>query len=83
MACAGGDGRRARLALRFSRVAAGLYEHALAFAQRFTLPSVYDALYAVLAQRGGVELWTADQRLLSALGAGAPWVHAPATDPVP
>ncbi len=54
----------------------GLYERALAFAQLHGLPSIYDALYVVLAQLLGAELWTADQRLLTAVGGAAPWVRA-------
>ncbi|HZQ38120.1 MAG TPA: type II toxin-antitoxin system VapC family toxin [Dehalococcoidia bacterium] len=53
----------------------GLYERALDFAANHSLPTVYDALYVALAQQLGAELWTADQRLLSALGGAAPWVH--------
>ena len=32
---------------------------------------------------GGVDLWTADQRLLNALGTAAPWVRALSTYPSP
>lgn len=60
----------------------GLYERAFAFARLRALPSLYDALYVVLAQLGGTELWTADERLIAALGSSAPWVHALATYPI-
>lgn len=53
----------------------GLYERALAFAAAHGLPSLYDSLYVVLAQLLGVELWTADRRLLDALGGSSPWVR--------
>jgi predicted nucleic acid-binding protein len=52
-----------------------LYERAFDLAQALNLPSLYDALYVVAAQLLGVELWTADRRLLTALGPAAPWVH--------
>ena len=48
---------------------------AYAFAGAHGLPAVYDALYVVLAQRLGAELWTADQRLLGVVGVAAPWVR--------
>jgi predicted nucleic acid-binding protein len=51
-----------------------LYRGAFTFAQAQGLPAVYDSLYVVLAQLAGVELWTADQRLLAALAGRAPWV---------
>ena len=54
----------------------GLYEHAFDFANRVGLPSIYDSLYVVLAQMLGAELWTADARLLAAVGAHAPWVRS-------
>ncbi len=53
-----------------------LYPRAFAFAGAHGLPSVYDAMYVVLAQTLGSELWTADQRLLSAIGQAAPWVRS-------
>jgi predicted nucleic acid-binding protein len=51
-----------------------LYVRTLAFAHTHGLARTYDAVYVVLAQLLGVELWTADQHLLNALGAAAPWV---------
>ncbi|MBI3973521.1 MAG: type II toxin-antitoxin system VapC family toxin [Chloroflexi bacterium] len=53
----------------------GIYERALAFAASNQIRSVYDCIYVVTAQRLGVELWTADQNLLNALGSAAPWVR--------
>lgn len=52
-----------------------LLRRAFAFAADHRLPSVYDSLYVTLAQMLGVELWTADGRLLDALGDAAPWVR--------
>jgi predicted nucleic acid-binding protein len=53
----------------------GLYERALDVAATHGLPSLYDALHVALAQMLGAELWTADRRLLGALGTAAPWVR--------
>ena len=52
-----------------------LYRQAFIFARDLALPSIYDSLYVVLAQLESVELWTADRRLLNALGGAAPWVR--------
>jgi len=60
----------------------GIYGHALDFATAHRLPSVYDAIYVVLAQMLGAELWTADQRLLTALNSAAPWVRDIASYPL-
>lgn len=54
---------------------ASLYDTAFQFSSANRLPSVYDALYVVLAQMLGAELWTADQRLLTTLHGAAPWVR--------
>lgn len=53
----------------------GLYGQALTFARSNRLPATYDSLYVVLAQILGIELWTADERLLNAIRAKAPWVR--------
>ncbi len=53
---------------------AGLSERALALADRYQLPAVYDAHYIALAQLLGCVLWTNDQRLLRALGGKMPFV---------
>lgn len=54
---------------------ADLYWQAFTFAQTHALAAIYDSLYVVLAQLLEVELWTADERLLRALGDAAPWVR--------
>lgn len=48
---------------------------ALAFTQLHGLRAVYDSIYVVLARQLGADLWTADTRLLNALGGAAPWVR--------
>ena len=53
----------------------GLYAEALRAGRTFALPSLYDALYVALARLLGCKLWTADRRLLTALGDRAPWVR--------
>lgn len=52
-----------------------LYTATLAFAASHGLTRTYDALYVVLAQLLGVELWTDDQNLINALAGAAPWVR--------
>ena len=52
----------------------GLYELALTLADTLTLPAAYDAHYVALAQLLGCSLWTADERLVSALGGKLPFV---------
>jgi predicted nucleic acid-binding protein len=52
-----------------------LYHNATEFAQANAFRAVYDSLYVVLARMLNLELWTADQRLLDALGPAAPWVR--------
>ncbi len=62
---------------------AGLYQRALQLARDGRLASVYDALYVVLAEIEGVELWTADTRLIRELGGRAPWVKPLSSYPLP
>ncbi|HEV2108093.1 MAG TPA: type II toxin-antitoxin system VapC family toxin, partial [Thermomicrobiales bacterium] len=45
-----------------------LYHRALAIANAHNLPAVYDAHYITVAELRGATLWTADHRLLHALG---------------
>ena len=47
---------------------AGLYERALSLAEQFNRPTVYDTHYVALAEIAGCDFWTADQRLVNALG---------------
>lgn len=67
--------------VRFSAVRAevppapGIHLQAQRFAHVHGLPTVYDALYVVLAQLTDTELWTADDRLFRGVRAGAPWVR--------
>lgn len=70
------EGLEAYLAIPVQLVAPSeLYERAFRLARSHNLPSMYDSLYVVLAHILGAELWTADRRLLSAIGSGAPWVR--------
>ena len=52
-----------------------LIPQAFTFAHTHGLVSIYDALYLVLAHLLDVELWTADERLLTQLAGRAPWVR--------
>jgi predicted nucleic acid-binding protein len=52
-----------------------LHEQAYAFAKTNRISSIYDSLYVVLAQLIGVDLWTADLRLLRECNHAAPWVR--------
>lgn len=52
-----------------------LIPRAYAFARDHQLKSIYDCLYAVLAEHLAAELWTADRRLFDAVAAVAPWVR--------
>jgi predicted nucleic acid-binding protein len=52
-----------------------LYDRALVLADEHELPAVYDAQYVALAEILGATLWTADQRLLRALGGRLPFVR--------
>ncbi len=62
------------LPIRLSNPAV-LYPQAFAFAKAHNLPSIYDALYVVLAQLLTTELWTGDERLYNAIHTAAPWVR--------
>ncbi len=52
-----------------------LYDRALVLADRYNLPAIYDAHYVALAELLDATLWTADQRLLGALGGRLPFVR--------
>lgn len=53
----------------------GDYQRAMELARQFHRPAAYDTHYLALAERLGVEFWTADQRLASAVRSVLPWVH--------
>ncbi len=57
-------------------VPAGLHDAALLLAQRFDRPTVYDTYYVALAEIAGCQMWTADQKLLNALGGRIPFVKS-------
>jgi predicted nucleic acid-binding protein len=52
-----------------------LHQQALDLAERFALPAAYDAHYLALAEWLGGQFWTADRRLVQAVGDELPWVH--------
>jgi predicted nucleic acid-binding protein len=52
-----------------------LHRRALALAERFSLPAAYDAHYLALADWLGGEFWTADRKLVRAVGGELPWVR--------
>jgi predicted nucleic acid-binding protein len=53
---------------------AGLHDRALELADQHDLSAAYDAHYLALAQLLGCDLWTADQRLVNAVGIALPFV---------
>lgn len=61
----------------------GLSQHALRLAHDLALPSMYDALYVVLARLVQAPLWTGDRRLFNAVRSSAPWVHFIGDYPLP
>ena len=52
-----------------------LHRRAWELATRFNRPAAYDAHYLALAEMMNCEFWTADERLLNAVGGELPWVH--------
>jgi len=52
-----------------------LDDRALVLADEHHLPAIYDAHYVALAELLGATLWTADRRLLRALGGRLPFVR--------
>jgi len=54
----------------------GLHEAAFLIAQRFDRPTVYDTYYVALAEIAACDMWTADQKLLNALGGRLPFVKS-------
>ena len=67
------------LALPFTLIGdASLHRRALELAATYRLPAAYDSHYLALAERLGVDLWTADRRLVAALQPfGLDWVRSP------
>jgi predicted nucleic acid-binding protein len=53
-----------------------LYDRVLVLTDQYNLPAVYDANYLALAEMLGATLWTADQRLLPALGGRLAFVRS-------
>jgi predicted nucleic acid-binding protein len=53
----------------------GVYVQTLAFTTAHQIRSAYDTLYVVTARLLSLDLWTADQNLVNALGSAAPWVR--------
>jgi len=51
------------------------HTEALRLANQHNLPAAYDAYYLALAETAGAVLWTADQRLLRAVGTILPFVR--------
>lgn len=51
-----------------------LLERAYELANQHNRPAGYDAIYLALAERLGCEFWTADQKLVNALGSALSWV---------
>jgi predicted nucleic acid-binding protein len=53
----------------------GDHLRALELAAQLNRPATYDAHYLALAERLGVEFWTADERLYNATRHALPWVR--------
>lgn len=51
------------------------HQRAMEIARRFGRPAAYDAHYIALAERLGIEFWTADRRLANAVEHSLSWVH--------
>jgi predicted nucleic acid-binding protein len=60
------------ISLRFPR---RMYRRVLELADQYDLPAVYDAHYLALSELLGATFWTADQRLLRAIGTTLPFVR--------
>jgi len=52
-----------------------LHRRALELAAKYRLPAAYDSQYLALAEKLGVELWTADARLVKAIQDRVTWVR--------
>lgn len=55
---------------------ATLYDEAWSLARRFNRPTVYDCCYLALASLTGSDFWTADMRLVNAVGSALGFIHA-------
>ena len=53
----------------------GIHERALALSLQFNRPSAYDKHYLALAEKTGVDFWTADERLFNAVHEKIAWVR--------
>ena len=58
-----------------------LHRAALSIAGRFNLPAAYDAHYLALAEREGIEFWTADRRGANSVGHHLSWVRFVGAEP--
>jgi len=52
-----------------------LQRRAYDIATAFDRPRAYDAQYLAVAQSGGCEFWTGDERLIDSLRGRLPWAH--------
>ena len=52
-----------------------LHRRALRLAERFSLPAAYDCHYLALAEILGAPFWTADGKLVRAVGPALDWIH--------
>jgi predicted nucleic acid-binding protein len=52
-----------------------LHREALKIAEQYSLRATYDAHYLALAQRLGINFWTADQRLYNTVNNSLNWVY--------
>ena|SRR5438132_301152 len=60
--------------LQLHEICAGLADRAFAIARRHG-QGAFDCIYVALAEREGIEFWTADQRLYNALHAHYPFIR--------
>jgi predicted nucleic acid-binding protein len=52
-----------------------MFSRALAIADEFAIPAIYDATYIALAESRGCEYWTADRRIHRIVGHRLPTVR--------
>jgi predicted nucleic acid-binding protein len=74
------DGEKAVQAFQaqpITLVPPGPFHHrAWALAEQFQRPTLYDAYYLALAESADCELWTADERLVNAVGGKLTWLRS-------